>query len=263
MKIKLFSVILVQLMCLCCAAGATQIQPDLGMDIPKLEIAWTLSDQYGEVTHINDIPHYVQGNGMTSVPVQEDSGIVWLQEESNGTSAWFGLDNSGGKFEEDSRFYVQWLNQNEQPDEWNEYYRKLDDAHKAAADNLQMFRLGVRKPDGEERYENIGNTKVYVQLGDRWNQNDLHACYLSAGTDEAVSLSVENVERYDTTDAFAVLDLKHFSPYALYDRAAAGETAHAAEPPQTGDASNVLLWAALAATSAAGMTLLARKRKKA
>jgi len=61
----------------------------------------------------------------------------------------------------------------------------------------------------------------------------------------------------------AVLDLKHFSPYALYDRAAAGETAHAAEPPQTGDASNVLLWAALAATSAAGMTLLARKRKKA
>ena len=260
-KRKSFSVIVVLLMCLCCAAGATQTQPGWDENMSTLGTTWMNSNNYGGKIYFNDVPHYVTDDGITSVPVQENSKIVWLQEKSGGTSAWFGLDNSGGKFEKDSRFYVQWLNQSDQ--EWNDCYDKLDDAHQDAADNLRMFRLGVRKPDGEERYENIGSAKVYVQLGDGWNQNDLHACYIAAGADEVVGLSVENVERYDKTDAFAVLDLKHFSPYALYDRAAAGETAHAAEPPQTGDASNVLLWAALAATSAAGMTLLARKRKKA
>jgi len=52
--------------------------------------------------------NYVTDTGITSAEVLDDNsdenGIIWLKEESDGSSAWYGIDNSKGVFRQGSRF---------------------------------------------------------------------------------------------------------------------------------------------------------------
>ena len=70
-------------------------------DEPSEPEDFNKSDWGDEEIH-SGIKHYVDTNGTTSVEVSEN-GMIWLREESEGTAAWYGLDNTSGIFKKGSR----------------------------------------------------------------------------------------------------------------------------------------------------------------
>lgn len=187
-------------------------------------------DSWGTRVNNNGIINYVSANGTTSAEITHN-GVIWLKEESDGTSAWYGVDNSQGKFAKGSRFWVRWLSAENDPEEYQEYFEKLDEAHKKQAeeDKLWIFLTGVTGPDGKD-YTDLGlDVKIpyYIQLGDDWDEEDVNALFISGTEDEPVSVQFGTVEAFnsqfdninfpETTGSYARLLLRHFSPYAVYD----------------------------------------------
>ena len=144
-------------------------------DEPSEPEDFNKSDWGDEEIH-SGIKHYVDTNGTTSVEVSEN-GMIWLREESEGTAAWYGLDNTSGIFKKGSRFYVQWLNENDHP----EAFANIDSNTKAEVedDNGWLFKVGVIAPDGT-RYEKLDEkVDLYVQIGDDWDRDDLAALHIA------------------------------------------------------------------------------------
>ena len=183
-------------------------------------------NEWGTLVVNNGHQCWVDEEGKTSAEVTSNE-IVWLREESNNTAAWYGLDNSHNVFEENSRFWVKWLNEKENEEEWETYYSMLDDEHKEKVEDkkLWIFLCGVTDPSGKEYTTITPSTDLYIQLGDDWTKEDIRATFISDAMDEPVD-SVEyldNVENAPTNGEFAKLGLKHFSPYAVYDELTAEE----------------------------------------
>lgn len=174
-------------------------------------------------TLVTDSGHqfWVDAEGKTSAKV-EPNKIVWLKEESDNSSAWYGLDNSNNVFEENSRFWVKWLNKNENEEEWETYYSMLDNEHKEKAEDkkLWIFLCGVTDPAGNEYTTITPSADMYIQLGDDWTKEDIRATFISDAIDEPVE-SIEYLDNFEGSPAedgeFSKLTLKHFSPYAVYD----------------------------------------------
>ncbi len=177
--------------------------------------------EWGEREIHGGIIHYVNAEGMTSVEISAENtdanGIVWLREESEGTAAWYGVDNSASTFESGSRFYVQWLNTTEHP----EAFADIDEETRQQVEENRgwLFKIGVIAPDGT-RYSTLSNpVNVYVQIGDDWDKGDLQGFYIQQGADENVEVSyVEGWPYPEGTDEFGVMQLNHFSPYFIYDK---------------------------------------------
>ncbi len=177
--------------------------------------------EWGEREIHGGIIHYVNAEGMTSVEISAENtdanGIVWLREESDGTAAWYGVDNSARTFESGSRFYVQWLNTTEHP----EAFADIDEEIRQQVEENRgwLFKIGVIAPDGT-RYSTLSNpVNVYVQIGDDWDKGDLQGFYVQQGADENVEVSyVEGWPYPEGTDEFGVMQLNHFSPYFIYDK---------------------------------------------
>ena len=171
-------------------------------------------------TEIAGIPHWIDDKGTTSVEVTEN-GMIWLKEESGGTSAWYGIDNSAGVFETGSRFWVRWLNRDSDAVEFANLWEQLDDEHKNSidGDNAWLFEIGVISPGGEA-YTNLSQQiPVYVQIGDDWDKADLQGYYVSTAQDEQVSTTfVDNQNYPEGQDTFGIMHLSHFSPYFIYDK---------------------------------------------
>ena len=193
---------------------------------------WGTPEEHGEIIH------YVDAEGMTSVEVTEN-GIIWLREESydsnlgRNTAAWYGLDNTSGIFKKGSRFYVQWLNENDHP----EAFANIDSNTKAEVedDNGWLFKVGVIAPDGT-RYEKLDEkVDLYVQIGDDWDRDDLAAFYISQGEDENIPVRYETSDYPEGEDEFGIMTLSHFSPYFIYDKLTDEEKAEADESTKTGD----------------------------
>ncbi len=193
---------------------------------------WGTPEEHGEIIH------YVDAEGMTSVEVTEN-GIIWLREESydsnlgRNTAAWYGLDNTSGIFKKGSRFYVQWLNENDHP----EAFANIDSNTKAEVedDNGWLFKVGVIAPDGT-RYEKLDEkVDLYVQIGDDWDRDDLAAFYISQGEDENIPVRYETSDSAEGEDEFGIMTLSHFSPYFIYDKLTDEEKAEADESTKTGD----------------------------
>ena len=187
---------------------------------------WGTPEEHEEITH------YVDAEGMTSVEVSEN-GMIWLREESEGTAAWYGLDNTSGIFKKGSRFYVQWLNENDHP----EAFANIDSNTKAEVedDNGWLFKVGVIAPDGT-RYEKLDEkVDLYVQIGDDWDRDDLAAFYISQGEDENIPVRYETSDYPEGEDEFGIMTLSHFSPYFIYDKLTDEEKAEADESTKTGD----------------------------
>lgn len=233
---------------------------------PESYPTWYDTNTYQKVEPINDIWHYVKPDGETSVAVPslsnepEDSNIIWLRETSGGKTAWYGLGNQNASgqphFSSGSRFHVKWLDEKQDEQEWSAAYHRLDSSRKQNADHLWMFDIGVSNP--EQSHINQGDsTQVYIQLGKGWDATDIHACYIADGTDEAIPVSiVPEVDLGGADGPFAVLELSHFSPYAIFDTA----KPTASGVPQTSDDSHPYLWLAIAAVSlAAVVTVRGRK----
>lgn len=205
------------------------------------------------------IRNYCTENGTTSAIIGEESDgeFVWVKEESGGRSAWFGIDNSLGTFEDGSRFWVRWLNREQNPAEWKDAYDKLDADRKCSlSKDPWIFHIGVTAPDGTPYEELHQAVPLYVQIDDAWDAQKLHAAYLKEDTDELKIVAyTEKLVYPEGTDGFACLTLNHFSPYAIYEIANV-------DLPKTGDASRAGMWLVLLALScAAGGVLLMRGRK--
>ena len=252
----------------------------------KLTVFVDKSD-WGEEVKNNDELNYVDKDGTTSTEVVKKD-VTWVKEESDGTSAWYGLDNSEGEFELGSRFWVRWLNKEKGKEEWEYYYNNLDEKYKNAVDSgrLWIFLAGVTAPNGQE-YEGFNKeVKFYIQLGEDWDKEDINAVFISSGEDEILDVSyVDDISSPAGTQEFARLTLKHFSPYAVYDnltdeeRAALMESGNKNEATSdednvmyrvwslftTGDTATPLLLTGLAVlviASGATLIFLKKKRKK-
>ena len=174
---------------------------------------------WGEVSINNDILNYVSEDGTTSAEVTGDK-MIWLKEESYGSHAWYGVDNSEGVFKQGSRFWVKWINNESDAEEWKENYEKLDEKHKSAVDSskLWIFQVGVTDPDGNAYTQLDKNVKLYIEIGEDWDKDDIVAVFISGETDEIIDVSYLTNMSYPEGDSeFAQLTLKHFSPYAIYD----------------------------------------------
>lgn len=188
-----------------------------GFTTVKCEIT---PNEWGKLVIDGEYKYWVDDDGRTSAKVVKGKNI-WLKEASDGSSAWYGLDNTNSVFTEGSRFWVKWLQEGDK-EEWEKYYEQLDDEHKKKVDNnrLWIFLCGVTAPDGNE-YKSIATaTSLYVQLGSDWDKDDIRSVFISEAVDEPVE-SVEYISDFKDsptkTGEYAKLKLKHFSPYAIYD----------------------------------------------
>lgn len=181
---------------------------------------------WGEEQVINNIKHYVTSDGTTSVEVNESSkdenGIIWLQESSGGTSAWYGIQYPSGTFMDKSRFYVNWLDQTANRTAWQTAYAQLDEDHKnkVSSGRMRIVQIGVNDPYGNA-YTNLDTQiSLYVQIGSDWSKDDLNAVYLEQSTDEVINLSFEENKSFvGGRGDFANLTISRFAPYCVYDGA--------------------------------------------
>lgn len=169
--------------------------------------------------------NYVTENGITSAEVLDDNsdenGIIWLKEESDGSCAWYGIDNSKGVFRQGSRFWIRWLSQDDDKEEFEKYYSQLDDSHKrsAADGKLWLFLVGMTDPDGNEYTEFAYDVDLYIELGEDWNKDDINVVFISPQNDEVLNVTyVDNFKCPEGSRSFAKVRLHHFSPYAIYER---------------------------------------------
>lgn len=230
---------------------------------------------YGGALRIeNDNPYYIAPDGTTKAEVKFED-ISWLKEQAGGMTAWFGLDNSSGKFEDASVFHVEWLDKDTSEDKWNGLFNQLDMNHRESieGDKMYMFDIGVTDPEGRELTNS--SAPVYVEIPADWDTDDLKAAYIAPGADEAVSVSIAEEDVVPANGGqFVKLSLNHFSPYVIYDslsdeeKAAAGNQSAPADKdtddkkasePKTGDTSHSALWFII--LCAAFTTCVSVKRK--
>ena len=194
----------------------------------KLEKEFTIKtdkSSWGKQIVNNGKENYVTNTGMTSAEVLNDNsdenGIICLKEESDGSSAWYGIDNSKGVFRQGSRFWVRWLTQEDNKEEFEKYYSQLDDSHKrsVADGKLWLFLVGVTDPDGNEYTEFAYDVDLYIELGEDWNKDDINVVFISPQNDEVLNVTyVDNFKCPEGNRTFAKVRLHHFSPYAIYEK---------------------------------------------
>ncbi len=184
----------------------------------KPSISATCTVRVTDPDNPKDPDPVVSGDGTTSIEVTKN-GIIWLKEESNGTSTWYGLDNTNGVFEYGSIFWVRWLTREEDPKTWQEYWDQVDDNHKNSieADRVNVFLVGVTAPDGTP-YRTFAAVPLYVEIGTDWDKDDIRSIFISSGEDEVIAAAfIDNMQYPEGQGIFAQLTLHHFSPYLVYD----------------------------------------------
>ncbi len=173
---------------------------------------------WGEEVNNGGVINYVDSHGKTSAEVTGEE-MIWLKESSDGTSAWYAIDNTNGTFKQGSRFWTQWLSPEANKEEFEKYYNKLDDEHKNQVENnkLWIFLTGVTDPDGND-YTNLDETvNYYIQLGEDWDEDDVKAVFISDKNDDVLQVLFEDVNTPEGTFKCAKILMQHFSPYAVYD----------------------------------------------
>ncbi|MBO6126625.1 MAG: hypothetical protein J6P21_01285 [Clostridia bacterium] len=190
------------------------------------------TEKFGKQKTFGDYSFYVNDKtGETSVIVSQEEGkIAWAREESYGTEAWYGFDNSEGALPDGSVVSVRWLNKND----GQEYYEMLEKASQglkslgivAEDEKVWIFDLNAYKKvekDGKVTWDKIEDfknktVKVYIELGDDWDMNDISAIYVDDNNKVTTwDKTIEVKEINGVYKRFAVLNLKHFSAHIVYD----------------------------------------------
>ena len=194
---------------------------------------------WGTQKEFSGVLNYVDASGTTSAEVM-GGAPVWIKEESDGSSAWYGIDNqSTAQFRNGSRFWVRWLSPDS--DEFQSYYNQLDDQHKKniEGNKLWVFLTGVTNPDGGEYTDLNDQVSFYIQLGDDWDKDNIGAAFISDQEDEDVTAGfVDNHTCPEGDKPFAKLQLKHFSAYAIYVKSDSADSANSADTAGTATADN-------------------------
>ena len=78
----------------------------------------------GDITiSANSIKEY--SSGTSSIEIEHNK-IIWLKEESDGISYYFGIDNTEGIFEIGSHFWVRIIDKDIENSEWLNHYKNID-----------------------------------------------------------------------------------------------------------------------------------------
>ena len=201
--------------------------------IKLTDISKNLEEKFGKQKTFGDYTFYVNEKTGETSTILSEGRISFLREESNGTAAWYGFDNSEGALPEGSVVSARWYGK----EDGEEYYKKLEEATKgiqslgivAEDDKVWVFELNAYKKvtddNGAVDYEKVsdfgGKTlKVYIELGDDWDMNDVSAIYIDEKNKVTTwnkFLDMEVKEINGVYRRFAVLKLKHFSPHIVYD----------------------------------------------
>ncbi len=147
------------------------------------------------------LTYYVADNGRTSAVVK-DNGITWLKEESGGSSAWYGIENSQGLIEPGSLFWVMWLDAENDADIYHHYYDYLDDQPQASNDTQRLFLYGVVNPEGVEENIVAPSVPMYIQLGEDWAEDDIKKTF-PGSPDAPVEITFKQMEFPGGTGMFA------------------------------------------------------------
>ena len=200
--------------------------------IKLTDISKNLEEKFGKQTTFGDYTFYVNEKTGETSTILSKNGTSLLREESHGTAAWYGFDNSEGALPEGSVVSVKWYGKEDAG-----YSEKLEKATKgiqslgifAEDDKVWVFELNAYKKvtddNGAVNYEKVsdfgGKTlKVYIELGDDWDISDVNAIYMDENNKVTTwnkFLDTEIREINGVYKRFAVLNLKHFSPHIVYD----------------------------------------------
>ncbi len=250
------------------------------------ENAQDSGDSQSSGSSSSDIPmninYSVSADGTTSAIVDK-KGVIWLREESEGTGAWYGLDNTNGVFEIGSRFHVKWLKEGDE--EYADYFKQIDDVYKkkAEANKIEIFLVGVTKPDGKTEYKNFYEETgkiagLYVQLGDDWDPNDINGLFITKDNDKLVAVQYASAskftdiygEGFPEAGMYARLTLTHYSPYAVVGAKKSSSSTSSlsslspyynALSTKTGEDYSSILYLSLMSSISLMYVLISRKRK--
>ena len=135
-----------------------------------------------------------------------DQEVIWLYEhsfDSNG-GTWFGLDNSGGQFPEGSRLVIR--------KEWSSNQDAGADPTSGplltGTNRLtDGFSTTIVDPDGNEIDLSGREPIIYIELGDDWDTDDIHARFVDENGNEVVPTGICNLCSPDGVGTFAQLNM--------------------------------------------------------
>ena len=220
------------------------------------------------------IINYECSNGSTAAFTRSYGEITWIKERSGNAETWYGLQDSERVFTEESTFWVKWINKDGDPEEWEKYYDMLDEEHKKIANsNMHIFMCGVTAPDGTEYVDFNGKSvKLYVQLGGDWDKEKIQAVFLKKNSngeyDEAVTVEFKDDMKGPDgkVSDYAILTLKHFSPYAVFDSIEEPQDVIEGEVDEdfvaTGDNALTIVTVLLLLMAVAGLLMFILKKQK-
>lgn len=180
-----------------------------------------IAESFGSPQTFGDHTFYVDDEGRTSI-VLKDDGVSWLRESSDGASAWFGFDNSVGALPDGAVVSVNWYSKEDKA--FNENFRKATEGIDASAmgfsDNVCLCELNAykRTEDGLEKADRFGSgkkMKVYIELDEDWDIDDIKAMHLDGDHSSELSCSIEGRIIHGVPKRFGVVVLDHFSFYAV------------------------------------------------
>ncbi len=200
-----------------------------GIQISVIIIVSVDTESWGdESVRADKVKQYVVNDpnsldyGKTSVVIApkniDENGVLWLREESDGKSAWYGVDFSDPSFDlrKGMRFYVQWLSVAD--DKYAAIADQLDEEQRGRIekDNRWIFILGVEDQEGK-KIQPKTTVNIYVQIGDDWDLDDLNAYFIAAGADEKIPVDHMEIGYVNGKSTFACMTISHFSPYIIFD----------------------------------------------
>lgn len=133
--------------------------------------------------------------------------------------------------------------------------------------------IGVTDFDGNEYTDFNADLPLYIELGEDWNKDDINAIFFSQGQDEVVSVSKADDLNSPSNGKTVKLILKHFSPYAVYDKLtdeeiASGENNNQSNPKEnnnnseikTSDESNIIGYGMMLILAIGALYILNKKK---
>ncbi len=183
----------------------------------------SLEDLFGEPEEFGGHTQYVDKDGVTRIEYSaenaDENGIIWLQEESEGTSNVYGIEYIADLFEEGSTFHVEWVD--EDSDDFSDLMKIFDDTHEdnVEANKMTVFNMGVTSPDGTEYSDINGTANIVIAHGEDWDDGDIKAVHpVDGGIDEQIQVTeTKTMHTPDGNLEVSKIAVTHFSPYVIFD----------------------------------------------
>ena len=166
-----------------------------------------------------DVVQNVSSDGTTS-SIMKSSGVTWMKEESDGSTAWYGFEDPNGVLPTGSRVSVKWSELNEK--DHSNIYLLLANYNGMRPEKIWKFSLQALDDKNNLVSDFNGKPlKVYIEIGDDWDINDIKSLYLDVSDSkfkkEEWKIKIEKVKVEGKYRTFAVIEPTHFSDHYVAD----------------------------------------------